>query len=345
MVDITDLKTLDETTKSSLAQLLLSDPATQFWGIGDYAGLTLNFSIIKHLSSLKEVHGIACHRIRYEVMDNVVFGAGNYGSFFRCRFTLSFDEHRKLIIKERKPDRIRLVKVQSLVQRNEFCYDRIYAEAIALGKSPIFHSKPLVLDKEKAYIVMKELPGVTLQSVILNNNLTIKERYTLTIELVKALKEQIHDKGWIHRDITPHNILVYQNGETFQVFIIDFGFISEISDMPTDCRGSPFYAAEECHYSWVVKNEKTDIYALGLILGYLWNEIPVKAVCHDELMNIFEHMMHPSMVHRPDIPNILKALDVWKNYLVPTEEHQACHYYYAEPDHHGESYACSSQPI
>ncbi|KTD43233.1 protein kinase family protein [Legionella quateirensis] len=336
MVDISDLSHLDETTKRALTQILQNDPATQFWGEGEHDQLNLNFRIIKHLSSERVRNGIPGPRVRYEVMDNEVFGAGNFGTFYRCRYTLSIDDNGELQVKERKPNRVRLIKVQDIIHQGESHLDLIITEATAMGQSDIFHCKPLVVDQDKTYIIMKELPGVQLYSLITDNTLTIQERYDLTVELVKALKVQIHDKGWIHRDLKPENILVYKNGDAFEVYIIDFGFISKINDRPIDCRGSPPYAAPECYSEIRVKNEETDIFALGMILMFLWNEIPVKPQCYAQLNDIFEKMYSDNRTIRPGIPKIIESLNALVNQLEPvvmeTTSNTLHVYYDAEPD-------------
>lgn len=321
MIGIDDLRTLDKANKQAIIQLLLNNPTVHYWSAGEYERLSLNFSIIKHFSSGRECKGIPGPRVRYEVMDNEVFGSGNFGTFYRCRFTLSIDDDGELQVKERKPDRVRLVKVQESIYQEKSMLDQIILEAHVLSQSDVFHSKPLVIDQGKTYIIMKELPGVQLYTLMIENQLTIKQRYVLTLELIRALKEQIHDKGWIHRDIKPENIMVYQNGDTFQIYIIDFGFISNIDDKPTNRVGTIPYAAPECYRDWKVKNTKTDIYALGLILLYLWNDIPVKPECYDLLIEHFEKMVHPKMVFRPVLSDLLSNIMELEQILQPVNVH------------------------
>ncbi|RUR19789.1 hypothetical protein ELY21_04100 [Legionella sp. km535] len=134
------------------------------------------------------------------MMDNEVFGSGSFGIFYRCRFTLSIDDGGELQVKERKPDRVRLVKVQESIYKEKSMLDQIILEAHVLSQSNVFHSKPLVVDQEKTYVIMKELPGVQLYTLIIENQLTIKQSYVFTLELIRALKEQIHE---------PVNVRVY----------------------------------------------------------------------------------------------------------------------------------------
>lgn len=320
MLEISDLKSLDEVTKSSLTEILKKNPETQFWSTGEHDNLNLNFKIIKHYSSNKVRKGISGPRVRYEIVDTELFGIGAFGKFYRCRFTLSFDDNGELQIKERKPGRVRLVKEQAIIFNDENQLDRISSEAAAMMDSDIFHSKPLVVDGDITYIIMRELPGVTLYSLIKENKLTVKEGYDLSLALLKALKEQIHDKGYIHRDIKPDNILVYKNGEQFEIYIIDFGFISKTNHKPTDCIGITDYAAPECFSTLFIKNEKTDIYALGMIFKFLWNGIFTKSECPTELKSIINNMCSKYMIDRPNIPVLIEFFNNLADFLFPTIE-------------------------
>jgi serine/threonine protein kinase len=320
VIEISDLINLDEFTKTSLADILKKNSETRFWGTGTHDHLNLNFKILKHNSSNKIRTGISGPRVRYEVVDTDLFSIGTYSKYYRCRFKLSIDDKGNLQIKERKPGRVRLVKEQNIIFNDEYLLDEISSEAAAMMDSDIFHSKPLVVDGDKTYIIMRELPGITLSSLIKENNLTIQERYNLSLALLNALKMQIHDKGYIHRDIKPDNILVYMNGDQFEIYIIDFGFISKTNAKPTDCRGSPQFAASECSSELYVKNEKTDIYALGIVFKFLWHGVVLKPQYSVKLMNIIDNMCSFNMNHRSDISVLIELFNSLAVLLFPTAE-------------------------
>lgn len=74
-------------------------------------------------------------------------------------------------------------------------------------------------------IVMEDFGGKSLADVLKTNELDIKEKLMLSIDIVNALM-QIHEQNVIHKDINPSNIIV--NTETKQVKIIDFGISTNL---------------------------------------------------------------------------------------------------------------------
>ncbi|KTD59234.1 protein kinase domain-containing protein [Legionella shakespearei] len=353
MIDINDFDNLNDDAKIALAKLLKKDDDTRLWAVGEHDELKLGFRIIKHFSSDKPRDGIPGPRVRYEVIDNEVFNdEGTYGKYYRCRYTLSFDNDGKLLVKKRQEGRIRLVKEQNIREKTAEHLKLMVSEAEAMQRSDtwhrlhdkpeIFHAKPMVQVDNKTYMIMRELPGVQLLKMIEDNELTLQERLDLSIALLTALKEQVHDLGYVHRDIKPDNILVYKNGSQFEIYIIDFGFIKrkEYSDANAK-MGSPPYAAPECYSTFNDKTEKTDIYAMGRTLMFLWGyrqldhgrdkydeacapafnnlfyKLDPKPGCHRELKIIFENMCQLIMSQRPDLADLLEQFEGLRATLEP----------------------------
>jgi len=79
--------------------------------------------------------------------------------------------------------------------------------------------------------------------------------------MIKALNffEQMHNNFYIHRDIKPENILVGNNNNPHQLFIIDFGL-------------SKKYIVDYSHIKWNLKDQRfigTPKYAsINTHLGY-----------------------------------------------------------------------------
>jgi len=100
------------------------------------------------------------------------------------------------------------------------------------------------------------------------------DRYGFAIFIVKNMLSGImalHDKGFIHRDIDPSNIMVTADRK---VKIIDFGISKQLKSLSTDRHltstgqfmGKAAYAAPELVLGDVAhQNETTDIYAVGIV--------------------------------------------------------------------------------
>lgn len=169
------------------------------------------------------------------------------------------------------------VFVSAPKRREEFEYgkERLLNEAQIVAK---FRSKNIVRvddffeENETSYMVMEYLELKTLEEYISDNKKTLSadEAITIGINICEAL-EEIHDAGVIHRDISPDNIFVDDEGN---VKIIDFGS-ARLSKEDTDSRMivlKPGYAPPE-QYEKIdpdndIQKAWTDIYALGATLYF-----------------------------------------------------------------------------
>jgi len=89
----------------------------------------------------------------------------------------------------------------------------------------------------------------------------------ILLQLARAL-EYIHDRGWVHRDITPTNIMLLPNG---QVKLMDFGVVKEPGAELTvvgEVVGTVAYIAPEQIRGGKV-DARADLYSLGAVLYYM----------------------------------------------------------------------------
>jgi serine/threonine protein kinase len=103
------------------------------------------------------------------------------------------------------------------------------------------------------------------KSSIGQHEVNIEQSWTLFEKITQALG-LIHEKGLIHRDVKPSNILV---GEDEEVKIGDFGHACWASCYKNGGKGTPdcgttFYMAPELDQGPVT--DKVDIYSLGVTL-------------------------------------------------------------------------------
>ena len=116
------------------------------------------------------------------------------------------------------------------------------------------------------YIVMEYVDGLTLKEYIEQQHvLRWKEAVHFTVQILRAL-QHAHDKGIVHRDIKPQNIMLLQDGT---IKVMDFGiarFARDDGRTVTDkAIGSVHYISPE-QARGDVTDEKSDIYSVGVML-------------------------------------------------------------------------------
>ena len=116
------------------------------------------------------------------------------------------------------------------------------------------------------YIVMEFIDGITLKEYIeQDGTIRWQEAVHFTTQILMAL-ECAHEKGIIHRDIKPQNIMLLQDGS---IKVADFGIArflqSETQTMTDKAIGSVHYIAPE-QASGDYITDKADIYSVGVML-------------------------------------------------------------------------------
>ena len=127
----------------------------------------------------------------------------------------------------------------------------------------------LLIETDRALIVMKYIEGSTLASLLKSITLPIERAVELVREIARAI-HYAHEHGFVHRDLKPSNILVDNNN---QVHISDFGLGICLSDLQGDQvihGGSPPYMAPEQvrREIWAI-DRRTDVWSLGVMLSEL----------------------------------------------------------------------------
>lgn len=141
------------------------------------------------------------------------------------------------------------------------------SKAIAMLSHPnIVKVYDVSLDERLQYIVMEFVDGITLKEYIDQQHiLTWKEAVHFTVQILRAL-QHAHEKGIIHRDIKPQNIMMLEDGT---IKVADFGIArmanSETRTMTDKAIGSVHYISPE-QASGSRTDEKSDIYSLGVML-------------------------------------------------------------------------------
>lgn len=122
--------------------------------------------------------------------------------------------------------------------------------------------------KEKLIIIEEYISGETLsQRIEKKGHLSEEESVKIIIDICKGL-QHLHKKNFINRDIKPDNIIITRTGE---VKIVDVDSGKEINrETNTDTRliGTPeYFAPEQIGLGFHSSDERTDIYALGIVFN------------------------------------------------------------------------------
>lgn len=128
------------------------------------------------------------------------------------------------------------------------------------------------------YIVMEHIEGITLKQFIeREGSLRWKDAVYFTIQILKGL-QHAHDKGIVHRDVKPQNIMVLPDGT---IKVTDFGIArfarSDQRTITDKAIGSVHYISPE-QARGEKTDEKADIYSVGVMLyEMLTGSLPFQA--------------------------------------------------------------------
>lgn len=162
-------------------------------------------------------------------------------------------------------------------------------------------------DRDLHYIVMEYVEGQSFSEIMKKNKsgMPIDEALRAMICVTKAL-EAAAEKGIIHRDIKPGNIMLQKDGE---IKLADLGLAKQLGEesnisMAKQTVGTPYYMSPEQIETPADIDSRSDIYSLGatfyrLVTG-TW---PFDAGSTLQILrNILKDPLPHPCVKRPDLP-------------------------------------------
>jgi serine/threonine-protein kinase len=159
-------------------------------------------------------------------------------------------------------------------------------------------------DRGTPYLVMEYVPGETLKEIIENEGPFDPDDVAILIEQVASALDYAHERGFVHRDIKPQNILVDADG---LAKVVDFGIAKGLADTTLTEAGSGLgtvhYVSPE-QASGLMATPSSDIYSLAVVAyEMLTGRLPFDSdsAVGIAMKHINEQPRHPSLIN-PDVP-------------------------------------------
>ncbi len=200
------------------------------------------------------------------------------------------------------------------------------SKAIAVLSHPnIVKVYDVSFNEDIQYIVMEHIDGITLKEYIEQQKvLRWKEAVHFTVQILRAL-QHAHDKGIVHRDIKPQNIMLLEDGT---IKVADFGiakFARASQHTVTDkAIGSVHYISPE-QAKGELSDEKSDIYSIGVMLYEMTTgTLPFEAdsPVSVALKQIQSQAKRPRVIN-PDIPEGLEDITIRAMQKDPARRYQS----------------------
>ena len=169
-----------------------------------------------------------------------------------------------------------------------------------------------VADNGRPYFVMELIRGKPITLYCDENRLTTRERLELFVPVCRGL-QHAHQRGIIHRDVKPSNVLVSLYDGNPVPKVIDFGVAKAIREPLTEKTmftqfgqviGTPDYMSpEQATLNQLDVDTRSDIYGLGAVLYELLAGVPpfeptkMRSAAFDEMLRIIreEDPQRPSL--------------------------------------------------
>lgn len=227
---------------------------------------------------------------RYEILGKV--GAGGMSDVYKAKdLTLGRFVAIKVLKQEFSEDINFVTKFRTEAQ-----------SAAGLEHPNIVNIYDVGSEKGMHFIVMEYVEGITLKTYIeKKGQLSFKEAVSIAIQVGRGI-EAAHNKGIIHRDIKPQNIIISTEGK---VKVTDFGIARAASSntISSDVMGSVHYSSPEQARNGFVDG-KSDIYSLGIVMyEMVTGRVPFDGdtTVAVAIQHLQEEMVTPS-AYAPNLP-------------------------------------------
>ena len=187
---------------------------------------------------------------RYEILEQL--GQGSFAVVFKA--------------KDQSCQREVAIKVLRHCASADLC-ERFFREVkvcLELRHPNIVSMYDANFDVDPPYLIMEYVEAEDLSDNLLRCDISVEKALSITRQIGKALSN-LHEKGLLHRDVKPENILIEKNG---RAVLTDFNLVyvenATVLTKTGQIVGTPNYIPPEQWYGGL-PNVQGDIYALGRV--------------------------------------------------------------------------------
>lgn len=190
-------------------------------------------------------------------------GKGSFGQIFRA-VVKGTDEQVAVKVEKRKPQGNMVLSKESKIL-SDLSGKPGFPRLIAFGKEDSFHYMVLTLLGANINTLLKESRG----KFDLKTTLMIADQVLTQIQL-------LHERGYVHRDIKPHNFLIGRGSTEKNIFLIDFGLSQSYRDTQgkhisfstnKGLVGTARYCSVNAHLGYEL-SRRDDLESIGYMLIY-----------------------------------------------------------------------------
>ncbi len=234
---------------------------------------------------------------RYRVIKQL--GEGSFGRVFLAR--------------DEKLDRLVAIKVAKKAFKDTERLKSFFEEARILASLDHPHIVPVYdvgsSEVEGVFFISKFIDGVSLAQKIKQGGCSIEDAIARVLMVSEALGHA-HEKGLVHRDVKPDNILLDQSGNAH---VADFGLALKVdfSNKQTEFTGTPAYMSpEQAGGVGNLVDKRSDIFSLGVVFyELLCGQRPFQGSNIAEIIDsvIKADFISPSKIN-PNIPQAIEQI-------------------------------------
>lgn len=184
-------------------------------------------------------------------------GEGHFGKVLLAKDRLSMEKFA-----------VKVIRKSSTEDRSETRIQRELDILRLVNHPNIVRLYDLFDEKEKLYFVLEYMAGGALYEVLSSEEMLYsEERASCIIKDVLHGLVYLHEKGIVHRDVKPQNILTTGRTWPFTSKLADFG-LSNFLDSTTGLRsrvGTPYFCAREVATAETY-GSKADLWSVGVVV-------------------------------------------------------------------------------